>query len=651
MSSLERLFAPIRVGPMTVPNRIVETTYSINSGRADGLPDAPFIAHHVAKARGGAGWIGGETWLLPTPLPPGRADELLPGAGAVRAAVYDLPDFVPRVRAFSEAVHAHGAVVVMQLTHLQSLLGPSAVQSALNSDFVPRALDEDEIDALLDAYGAAAERFAAAGADGLEIHAAHETLPQAFLSPYTNRRTDRWGGDDAGRTRFVCEAVRRVRARTGGALAVGLRVCADERRPGGYTLADMRRMARLLTTTVAVDYLSVDLGSTWGAPSYVPPAHYPVAAFADAVRAIRTAVDVPVIYAGRATDAAAAERLLADGTADLVGMTRALLADPDLPAKTRAGRSADVRPCVGCNTCIARVVHGEVKTAVCAVNPEVGHEAEWGPLAPAPRSKRVVVVGGGPAGLEAARVAAARGHRVILLERAGALGGMLQVAARAPRRDALGAFAPWAARALAALEVDVRLGVEATAALVLELAPDAVVVATGARPRRRIIPGAAPGVVVDVVEALTGALPVGAHVVIASEDDHMPTPSVADHLANGGRRVEIAHKWLLPGDQIDRYTKGVVFERLARAGVVMHPSTCVESMEGRTIVARDAHGGAARRIDDVDTLVLSLGMESDGELYGGLVGRVPELHRIGSAFAPRYLADATQHGASVGRLL
>jgi 2,4-dienoyl-CoA reductase-like NADH-dependent reductase (Old Yellow Enzyme family)/thioredoxin reductase len=625
MPDAAQLFTPIRIGPMTVPNRIVATTYSINSGRADGLPDAPFIAHHVARARGGAGWIGGETWVLPTPL--------------------------PRVRAFTDAVHTAGAVVVAQLTHLQSLLLPSAVVPALNSDAVPRALDEEEIETILATYPAAAARFADAGADAVEIHAAHETLPQCFLSPFTNRRRDDWGGDDEGRTRFVREAVRRVRARTGGTVAVGLRVCAAEHRAGGYDLGGMQRMAALITASAPVDYLSVDAGSTWGVPSYVPPMQYPVAAFAAAVAAIRRAVAVPVVYAGRAVDAATAERLLADGTADLVGMTRALLADPDLPAKVRAGRPADVRPCIGCNTCIGRVVHGEVKTAICAVNPDVGHEADWTPLARAPRRRRVVVVGGGPAGIEAARSAAARGHRVVLLERGPQLGGMLRVAARAPRRDSFAAFPDWAARALAALGVEVRRGVEATAEVVLALEPDAVVVATGARPRRMDVPGAGPDRVVDFVAALTDAAPVGTHVVIASEDDHMLTPSVADYLAARGRRVEVLQKWLLPAEQVDRYSKGIVLERLRRARVVMHPSALVRAMEDRTVLARDVHTGETLRIEDVDTLVLSLGMESDDALYRALAGRVADLHRVGSAFAPRHLADATQHGASVGRLL
>ncbi len=228
MAQFEKLFEPIQIGSMTVPNRIVETTYSINSGRADGLPDAPFIEHHLQRARGGAGWIGNETWVMPTPLPPGRGDEILPGTGAVRFAIYEHPEFVPRVREFTDAVHEHGSVCVMQLTHLQSLMGPSAVSLPLSSDYIPHVLEDEEIEAMLDAYARAAAAFAAAGADAVEVHCAHEALPEWFLSPLTNRRDDRWGGSRENRIRFVVEAVTRIRA-----AAAGLpeRRPAHQRRP------------------------------------------------------------------------------------------------------------------------------------------------------------------------------------------------------------------------------------------------------------------------------------------------------------------------------------------------------------------------------------------------------------------------------------
>ncbi|MBM4242743.1 MAG: FAD-dependent oxidoreductase [Deltaproteobacteria bacterium] len=651
MPSLSRLFEPIAIGPMRVPNRIVSTTYSINSGRADGLPDEPFLRHHVARAAGGAGWIGNETWVLPTPLPPGRGDEILPGSAAIGATAFQHPDFVPRVRRFTDAVHEHGSVCVMQLTHLQSLMGPSAVQTALNSDVIPHVLDDDEIEQLLDAYPAAAAACHAAGADAVEVHCAHETLPQCFLSPWTNRRQDRWGGNLENRIRFVVEAVARIRRRVPEGLAVGLRVCADEHRDGGYRLDDMCHMAAMISEAAPVDYLSVDVGSTWGMPSYVPPMQYPVAAFAGHAAAIRRAVRVPVVYAGRVNDPEVAEQLLHDGAADLIGMTRALLADPEMPAKARAGRFSEIRKCIACNTCIGKVVHAEVKTALCAVNPEVGHEREWRPLEPAPVRKNVLVIGGGPAGLEAARVAAARGHGVTLLERGNALGGAMCIAARAPRRDALLDFPAWAARELSRLGVDVRLGVAATAEMVLAHGADAVVVATGARPRDGSLPGDSSVAIHDLVSVLSGAATARGHVVVLSEDDHMMTPSVADFLAERGARVEIVHKWLGVAEAVDRYSKGIVLHRLHAAGVRIHSSAQPRALVGRTLIIADAHTGRETRIESVDAIVTSIGMASDDALYRALKHRVAEIYCVGSAFAPRYVAEATQHGAAVGRLL
>ena len=632
---------------MEVPNRIVETTYSINSGRADGLPDAPFIEHHVRKARGGAGWIGSETWVLPTPLPPGRGDEILPGTGAVAFAVYEHPEFVPRVRAFTDAVHEAGAVAVMQLTHLQSLMCPSPASMTLNMDTIPHALDEEEILRILQTYADASEKFRDAGADAVEIHCAHEALPQWFLSPSTNLREDRWGGSEENRIRFVVEAARGIRARVGHDIAVGLRLCADEYREGGYDLADIKRMAAAICGAVDIDYLSVDVGSTYGRPSYISPVHVPVAAFASHAAAIKKIVDVPVLYAGRVNDPEIASGLVESGQVDLVGMTRALIADPEMPRKVREGRTAEIRKCIGCNTCIGKVVHAEVKTPLCAVNPMVGHELEWTDD-PAPSARKVIVVGGGPAGLEAARVAAIRGHRVTLIEAGDALGGAMRLAAAVPGRAAFLDFPAFLEGALERLGVEVRRGRRAGAAEILAENPDVVLVATGAVPRRAGIGGAD---VVDFAQVLGREVEVGEHVVIVSEDDHMITPGVADYLASLGKHVEILHKWLMPGSQIDRYTLGEVFHRLYAGGVVIHPSARLRAFEDRCVRTTNAHTGAEGAIEDVDTLVLSLGAQSDDGLYHELKGKVAELHRIGSAFAPRGIAEATQHGAAVARLI
>jgi 2,4-dienoyl-CoA reductase-like NADH-dependent reductase (Old Yellow Enzyme family)/thioredoxin reductase len=651
MFDFNYLFTPITIGTMTVPNRIAETTYSINAGRVDGLPDHAFTEHHLQKARGGVGWIGNQTWLLPTPLPPGYADEFSAGAAAMRFAVYQHAQFVERVQAFTDAVHRHGSVCVMQLTHLQSLMCSSPVPIALMYDHVPHELDDDEIQFIIDAYWKAAEKFHAAGADAVEIHCAHETLPQWFLSPYTNKRTDRWGGSLDNRIRFVTEAVRRIRERVPPTLNVGLRICADEYREGGYNLDDMKQMARQICQAVSVDYLSVDVGSPWGMPSYIPPMQYPLAAFSYAAAEIRAAIGLPVVYAGRVNDPVLAERLLAEGQADVIGMTRASIADPDFPRKTREGRLDEIRKCIGCNTCIERVIHDERKTPGCAVNPAIGHEARWAAVERAASEKRVVVVGGGAAGLEVARVAATRGHNVTVLERNAELGGQLLIAARAPRREGFLDFPRYEEFQLRLLGVDVRLNTIATPEAVLELKPDAVAVATGSTPRPLDIAGAEQPNVVQGWDVLTGTAQVGQRVVIVSEDDGMETPSVADFLASQGKQVEVLHKWLMIGSRVERYTKGIVFYWLHKNGVVISPSTRVRAIENNTVLAYNAHTGEERRITDVDTVVLTLGSCADDRLYRALKGSVKELYLVGAAFAPRRLIEATQHGANVGRML
>lgn len=652
MSKFEYLFTPITVGTMTVPNRIAETTYSINAGRADGLPDPAFIEHHLQKARGGVGWIGSQTWLLPTPLPPGYPDEYYAGAAAIRFAIYEHAQFVERVKRFTDAIHQQGSVCVMQLTHLQSTMGPSPVPIALLYDHVPHELTEEEIRFILDTYWKAAEKFHAAGADAVEIHCAHETLPQWFLSPYTNRRSDDWGGSLENRLRFVIEAVRGIRERVPRALNVGLRICADEYKEGGYNLDDMKQMAATICEAVPIDFLSVDVGSPWGMPSYVPPMQYPLAAFSYAAAEIRQEIgNVPVLYAGRVNDPVLAERLLVEGQADLIGMTRASIADPEFPRKAREGRLDDIRKCIACNTCIGRMIHDEMKTPRCAVNPTIGLEREWAKVEPAKTRKRVVVVGGGPGGLEAARVAASRGHEVTVLEKNAEIGGQLLIASKAPRREGFLDFARYEEFALKSLGVDVRCNATATPETILGLKPDAVVVATGSVPRVPDFPGVDQPNVVQAWDVLRGVAKVGDSVIIVSEDDGMETPSVADLLGAQGKHVEILHKWLMIGDRVERYTKGIVFYWLYRQGVVIHPSTRVRAVEGDSVLAFNSHTGEERRFENVDTVVLSLGSRGDDGLFRELKGKVKEIYLVGAAFAPRRLVEATQHGANVGKLL
>jgi 2,4-dienoyl-CoA reductase-like NADH-dependent reductase (Old Yellow Enzyme family)/thioredoxin reductase len=650
-----RLFSPLAVGPMRVPNRICETTNSIGAGAMPGLPDDAFIEHHVAKARGGTGWIGGETVVLDSPLPPEAADEFQPGAAAVGIPLYDMPGFVDVQARFVDAVHEAGAVAVFQLTHLNHALAASSVPIVEAYDWIPHELDEAGIEHIIETYAAAAARLVEAGADGFEIHCAHEATPQSFLSPALNRRTDRWGGDAVGRTRFVREILARVRARIGTAAALGIRICGHEHREGGYELLDMREMVTILAETELLDFVGVDVGHSWGAP-YVQPSYIGTAEHREVGRAVRADVaPVPVLFAGRVNDPVVAEDLLASGVCDLVAMTRAGIADPDFAMKAREGRLGQIRRCIGCNRCIAESVDNTTpslfRKAVCSVNPVVGRELEWQVRwAPAEQARRVVVVGGGAAGLETARVAAGRGHDVVVLERSDALGGQVRLAARAPGRDSFEDLISFHENELDRLGVDVRFGAEATTADVVALAPDVVVCATGSRPRWPDTPGVDAPHVVQGWDVLAGTAELGERVAVVSQEDHFETPNVADHLATHGHHVEVFHKWTALGNAIDRYSIGPVMHRIAEHGIPIHTGLRLREVDGTTVVFTSAFTGAVHTHAGFDSVVLVYGSVPDDRCHRALQAEasIERLYLVGSAWVPRQIAEAVGHGARVG---
>jgi 2,4-dienoyl-CoA reductase-like NADH-dependent reductase (Old Yellow Enzyme family)/thioredoxin reductase len=655
-NQFSRLFEPIQVGPMRVPNRICEATNTIGAAQMPGFVDDPFIAHHVAKARGGTGWIGSETFLLNSPLPDEAADEFFPGTGAVRFPLYKMPGFVDSVARFSEAVHETGAVVVCQLTQLNFTMAASSVPIVEAYDWIPHELDGDEIATLIRTYADAAEEFAKTGADGIEIHAAHETLPQTFLSPAMNERSDGWGGDARARTKFLREVLVAVKERIGDALALGIRINGQEAREGGYDLLELREMMSYVAETRTLDFVNVDVGHCWGGPSYVQPSYYGHAVYREAGKALKVDLEgIPVLFSGRVNDPGIAERLLEEGCCDLVGMTRAGIADPEFANKAREGRLSEIRRCIGCNRCIAQTIRNDApdmfKKAVCSVNPEVGNELfyamKWKSAA---ERKRLVVVGGGAAGCEAARVAARRGHEVILLERGERLGGQLNLAARAPGRDAYEDFVIFQENQLALHGVDVRLGSDVDADAVAALEPDAVACATGSVPRVPDTPGVDAAHVLQGWDVLAGRVEAGERVAVVSQEDAFETPNVADTLADRGRHVEIFHKWNGIGAQIDRYSMGAVMARLAEHDVVVHTGWRLAAVGDGKLEFSSAFGGSRRSFEGFDSVVLVYGSVPDAKLYYALKkrGTAARLFLVGSAWVPRPLAEATQHGARVG---
>lgn len=629
MHAFEHLFRPLALGPVALHNRIVSTAHQTTLVH-DHLPTGDFVAYHAARAQGGAGLIVLEaTAVHPSGL---LTPHTLGGY---------LPGIVAGYREVAAAVHPFEARLFVQLFHggreqigsapRAPALAPSAVPTP-RFRVEPRALTAAEVDEIVAGYAQAAVLAAEGGLDGVEISAAHRYLVEQFLDPALNRRDDAWRAGP----RFLVAVLHAVRSAAPG-LCVGVRLSADSERAV--------RVAGLLADE-GVDYVSLALGdsSTYlGSVGIVPPA--PVDENAIAQAAGRFEGGPPRIVTTRVVDPATAERLIADGCAEAVGMTRALIADPELPAKARSGRLHELVRCVGCNACIA---HYHAGTPIaCAVNPETGRELRL-PRMVAQARRRLVVVGGGPAGIAAAAEAVRTGHEVVLLERSPGLGGQVALAGAAPAGESLAAaFLDNAARQLAGVEV--RLGVDADADAVLALEPDAVVVATGARPYRD------PSLTLGGVEALSawevleGRLPAGGSVLVADWGGDPSGLDASELLAAAGRSVALAVASHAAGETVHQYRRNLYLQRLYRAGVtVLHHRELVAAADG-AVQLRNVFAPELVETVRVDAVVLALGRVPEASPASALAGRGTAVEEAGDCRSPRSLEEAVLEGTLAAR--
>lgn len=643
------LFSPVQVGTMSLRNRVMMPPHGSAIGNLWGSDaDAERnIAYWRARAEAGVAWIDGVSGHIDGRAIPGFEAT---GVGGFLDGYYRLPFFVERVQHFSDTMHAAGAAATAQLTMQGGVpFAPSATLSSPVWNVVPHVLTREEIRWFVDEYAYSAGRAQQARLDGLELHFNHDDMVEWFLSPLTNRRTDEYGGSFENRTRFAAEILRAVRDVVGSTITVGVRMNLTQELPGGFGLDGAVELAQFYEATGMVDFLHVVMGSPWGNPSYIQPHFYEPAQWSELAGAVRAAVSLPIVHTGLINGPEAAERVLAAGHADVVGMARAHIAEPELLVKARTGRTEEIRPCVGGNECISRR-YVEGLPFGCAVNPHAAREVD-GPWPVAARPRTVLVVGGGPAGLELAALARRSGHPVELWEAAEELGGQLRIAAAAPTYGPYLRYLDWQARRLADLGVTVVLGRRATAGAVLAAGADVVAVATGAVPREVEIAGAAAPHVHEVRDVLAGRTDVGPRVLVVAQDDHLAPLSVADHLAVRGHAVTVVHQTPGPAPLVGRYILGGILGRLSEQGVQLRFMEQVARIGTGSVTIRNIYSGRETELDGVDSVVLACGSRSDSALYDELRGRHPEVHVLGDAYAPRRLVFATRQAYALARVL
>jgi 2,4-dienoyl-CoA reductase (NADPH2) len=642
------LFTPLRLGPVTVANRIVFSAHLTNYA-TDGLPTEQHAAYYAARAAGGAGLIITEEHSThPTDWP---YEKLIHGFH---------PEVVDGYRRITDAVHAHGTPILAQINHnggqassMYSRLpvwAPSPVPDPLFRE-VPKAVEAHEIAEIIDGYATVAAHCTAGGFDGIELQCSHSSIVRGFLSPATNRRSDGYGGSLANRARLLLEIVDAVRSTIGADRALGVRICGDELIEGGTGIEDAVAVARMVEATGQVDYINTSIGVATAtlymieASMQVPPGY---ALFIPS--AIRAAVDLPVVGVGRFKDPLQADRALADGVCDLVGVVRGQIADADFAAKARSGNATDIRTCLSCNQeCVGRM--GLNRWLGCIENPRTGRESV---IVAGPRRRRnVVVVGGGPGGLQAAVTAAGRGHRVVLFERHDRLGGQAHVAATVPSRAEFFDIARNLIVAARREGVDLRTGVDATAETVRAESPDAVILATGARPARPWWAGEDERVV-DVRDVLEGRVHPEGRVVVVDELGFHQATSTAELLADRGCQVEIVTNGMVVGQDLgitlDLETWNVKAHALGiTQGVDLVPMGVSRPGDAGPPVALQLqhHPTGTDQVRRCDWVVCAVHQQPEDDLWRALDGAPFEVHRIGDCLAPRRAHAAVIEGNRV----
>ena len=647
-TEFKNLFSPMHIGAIEVDNRIALAPMANYMSDARGTMTQPQIDFMEARAKGGAGLlIMGSIYVQ---HPHARF-------GVGQLGLYE-DSLIPGYKRMVEAVKAHGAKVAAQVHHAgrqtssaaiegQQPVAPSPIPIGGKYSDRPRELSVAEIQDVIDDYVQTALRCKEAGFDAIEVHCAHGYLPCEFMSPLSNKRSDEYGGDFDGRMRFPMELLEAVRKAVGEDMPVWCRIVGSELREGGLTIEDTTRIAKRLVEGGAAA-ISVSRGIApyyWTVSNYYHELGHSVP-YAETIKA---EVDVPVMVAGRIIEPGQAEEILTNGQADIINLGRALIADPEWPNKAAAGRVEDIRSCISCN----KGCHDpkkSVRHTICLVNPDAGREGEL-TLTPAEERKNVLIVGGGPGGLEAARVAALRGHDVWLYEKKDRLGGRWYLGCQVPEKGLFFGFVEYLRDQALKHGAEIETGREITVDDVLELDPDVTIVATGASPIKPPIPGADQDFVVTSDDVLAGTVDVGENVVIVGGGAcGMET---ADFLAVRGKKVTVVEMLDTVCEDMLPDARYFLLERLEKSGVPILVSTVVTEIgDHRVLLSReDMEAGLewSSKIEDVDTVVLAVGAQANTALAEELQEAGVEIHMVGDCVEPGFAIDAVYQGSKVAR--
>ncbi len=635
---LKHVFSPIRIGKVEIPNRLVVPAMVMVYCNDDGSATDKYIAYHEAKARGGWGLIITEDYAV---CPEGRGFPKLPG-------LWEDGQIESHAK-LTKRIHDIGAKIFAQIYHAGRQTGEAVIgcQPVAPSPIpcprlqeMPHELERGEIHAIVDQFGDCALRARKAQFDGIEIHGAHGYLIAQFMSRYSNKRVDEYGGNLTNRLRFPLEILSNIKLKAGNDFPIIFRISGDEMVSGGRGIEETKAICAILEAA-GVNALHISAG-VYGGYAITPPSAINHGWITDFAEEVKKVVEIPVITVGRITDPLLAETILSSKKADLVAMGRASLADPELPNKAAAGRFEEINHCIGCMQGCTGMI-SQYLPATCLVNPTLGKEEAF-KIRPAVAKKKVFIAGAGPAGMEAAIVAAKRGHEVHIYEKSDRVGGQLYTASFPPYKGEISGFIAWQRTQLENNNVSIHLNEELNEAMVKEQNPDVVVIATGSCPENISLPGLNGVNVVRANAVLEGKTNVGKRVVIIGGG--MVGAETASHLVNHGKDVTIVEMLSEIAMDEDPRTRYFLLKELAEKKVHTYVNSVVkEGINDHLVIMRE---GQKEKIGPFDTVVLAVGVKPCNDLRTKIEGKVDRLITIGDAVSSRKALDAVKEGYLAG---